>query len=88
MSYGVGYRHGSDLALLWLWSKPVTTAPVQPLAWEPPYAADAALKRQTNKQTKPSWACEASHGCAGGLWAFSALHTVMPVPLALAHPDS
>ena len=26
VSYGVGHRHGSDLALLWLWSRLVTTA--------------------------------------------------------------
>ena len=35
---GVGRRHGSDPALLWLWHRPVATAPIQPLAWEPPYA--------------------------------------------------
>ena len=28
-----------------------TTAPIRPLAWEPPYAAGAALKRQKTKQT-------------------------------------
>ena len=33
---------GSDPALLWLWRRPVATAPIQPLAWEPPYAAGAA----------------------------------------------
>ena len=52
MSCGVG---GSDPALLWLWRRPVATAPNGPLAWEPPYAAVAALekaKRQTNKQTR------------------------------------
>ena len=32
------------LALLWLWHGPVATAPVPPLAWEPPYATGAALK--------------------------------------------
>ena len=57
MSCGVGPSCGSDLALLWLWRRPVATAPFQPLAWEPPYAAGSALKRpktnkQTNKQTK------------------------------------
>ena len=36
MSYGVGCRLGSDLA--WLWHRPVATALIQPLAWEPPYA--------------------------------------------------
>ena len=43
-------RNGLDLALLWLWRKPAATAPIRHLAWEPPYAAGAALKRQ-NKQT-------------------------------------
>ena len=36
MSCGVGRRSGSDPALLWLWCKPVDTAPIRPLAWEPP----------------------------------------------------
>ena len=31
VSYGVGHRHGSDLALLWLWRRPVATAPIRPL---------------------------------------------------------
>ena len=45
----IGRRHGSDLALLWLWYRPVITAPIQPLAWEHPYAAGAALKRCKKK---------------------------------------
>ena len=44
MSCGVGCRHGLDMALLWLWSRPVATAPIGPLAWEPPFATDVALK--------------------------------------------
>ena len=45
-----------DLVLLGLWRRPAVTAPIGPLAWEPPYAAGAALKdektnKQTNKQT-------------------------------------
>ena len=32
--------------LLWLWCRLVATALIRPLAWEPPYAAGAALKRQ------------------------------------------
>ena len=35
MSYGVGHRRGSDLALMWLWCRPVATALIRPLAWEP-----------------------------------------------------
>ena len=39
-------------ALLWLWHRPVATAPIQPLAWEPPYATGAALKRQKKKRKR------------------------------------
>ena len=46
MSRGVGHRCGSDPVLLWLWCRPAAVAPVQPLAWEPPYAWGLALKRQ------------------------------------------
>ena len=44
VSCGVGRRRGLDPALLWLWL--AATAPTRPLAWDPPYAADVALKRQ------------------------------------------
>ena len=44
-----GRRQGSDPTLLWLWSRPAAVALIQPLAWEPPYAAGAALKRQKDK---------------------------------------
>ena len=39
-----------DLALQWLWHRPVTTALIQPIAWEPPYAASVALKRPKKKK--------------------------------------
>ena len=53
MSRGVDHRHGLDLALLWLWPRPAATAPVQPLAPEPPYTMGVALERQNKiKQTK------------------------------------
>ena len=44
MSCGVGCRRGSDPALLWLWCRLAATAPIKPLAWEPPYALGAALE--------------------------------------------
>ena len=44
VSCRVGHRHGSDLALLWLWHRTAAAAPIRPLAWEPPYTASAALK--------------------------------------------
>ena len=46
----VGRRCGLDLALRWLWCRPATVAPIQPLAWEPLYAASVALKKQASKQ--------------------------------------
>ena len=55
MSCGVGRRRGSDPALLWLWCRLVATAPIRPLAWEPPYAVGAAqemAKRQKKKKKK------------------------------------
>ena len=50
VSYGVGHRHSSDLALLLLWCRPASVAPISPLAWKPPYAAGAALKKIKKKE--------------------------------------
>ena len=47
---GVGCRRGSDPVLLWLWRRPVATAPILPLTWEPPCAAGAA--QRNSKKTK------------------------------------
>ena len=49
MSCAVSPRRGSGPKLLWLWHRPTATAPIRPLAWEPPYAVGAALKRQKGK---------------------------------------
>ena len=46
MSCGIGCRQGSDPALLWLWCRLAVVALIRPLAWEPPYAMGAALKRK------------------------------------------
>ena len=46
MSCGGGHRHGSDPALLWLWHRPAATAPIQPMAWELPYAIGVAFKKK------------------------------------------
>ena len=37
--------------MLWLWRRPVATAPIQPLAREPPYAAGAAQEIATTTTT-------------------------------------
>ena len=44
-----------DPELLWLWCRPMATAPIGLLAWEPAYAARVALekaKRQKKKKKK------------------------------------
>ena len=50
MNCGVDSRHGSDMVLLWLWHRPVDTALIRPLAWEPPFVVGAALKRQKTEK--------------------------------------
>ena len=55
MSCGVGCRHGSDPALLWLWCRPVAAAPIGLLAWEHPYAAGAALEKAKKDQKKKNF---------------------------------
>ena len=56
MSCGEGRRRSWDPALLWLWRRPVATAPIRPLAGEPPYAEGAAQEIATtttkDKKTK------------------------------------
>ena len=52
VSCGVGRRCGSDPVLLWLWCRTAAVALIQPLVWEPPYAAGTALKRQKEKKRK------------------------------------
>jgi len=54
VSCGVGRRCGLDPVLLWPWHRPVATAPIRPLAWEPPYAAGEALEKTKKTQTKPN----------------------------------
>ena len=49
MSCGVARRDGSNLAWLWLWQRLVAIALIPPLAWEPPYAVSAALKKDEKR---------------------------------------
>ena len=37
------------LGIAWLWCRPAAIAPIQPLAWELPYAAGEAIKRKKKK---------------------------------------
>ena len=50
VSWG-SHSRGSDPMLLWLWCRPAATAPIGPLAWEPPHAVGVALKGQNNNTT-------------------------------------
>jgi len=47
----LGHRQGLDPVLLWLWCRLAAAAPIQPPAWEFPYATGVALKR-TKEQKK------------------------------------
>ena len=49
-SCGIGRRRSQDLTLLWLWYRPAAAAPIQPLAWELPYASGAAPKEKKKKK--------------------------------------
>ena len=63
MSYDVGHRRSSDPELLWLWYRLAAAAAIQLLAWEPPYAMGAALKRPKKKKKKKKkkvWIAELS----------------------------
>ena len=51
-SCGVGRRHGSDPALLWLWYRLAAVALIHLLAWELPYTAPAALKKSKRIKIK------------------------------------
>ena len=35
-----------------VWRRLVATTPIRPLAWEPPYAAGAALEKKAKRQKK------------------------------------
>ena len=45
-------RSGSELMSLWLWCRLAAAAPIQPLAWELPYATQVVLKRRKKEERK------------------------------------
>ena len=49
MSRGMGRTHGLDSNLLWLWYRTAAVPPIQPLAWELPYAGMHQNKTKQNK---------------------------------------
>ena len=40
----------TNLVLLWQWHRPEAIVPIQPPAWEPPYAVGAALKKRMGRR--------------------------------------
>ena len=52
MSCGMGRKQGTDPMLLGLWCRPAAAAPIQPLAWELPYAIGVTLKSKKAKKEK------------------------------------
>ena len=38
--------------MLWIWHRPAAIALIRPLAWESPFVAGVALKRQKKKKKK------------------------------------
>ena len=44
-----------DLALQWLWRRPVATDLTGPLAWEPPRATGAAIKKDKKEDPTLLW---------------------------------
>ena len=58
MICAVGHRSSSDAALLWLWHRWATAAPIRPLAWEPPYAMGAAIDKAKRQKKNSQGAAE------------------------------
>ena len=94
---GLAVLRAKDPALLWgvvyvtdaariqrccLWFRPAATAPIQPLAWEPQYAASAAQKdnQQTNKQNP--------FKKKNGKWLFSHFKSVREFPSRFSGNES
>ena len=52
MSCSAGHSCSLDPALLWLWCRLATSAPIRPLAWELSYATCVALKKEKEKRNR------------------------------------
>ena len=65
MSCGVDRGGGSNPMWLWLWCRPAAAYPIQPLAWEPPYATGWPKKKTTQNTQKRKMVLPASSqpGC-------------------------
>ena len=64
MSCGVVCRRSLDPE--WLWPRPAAVAPIRPLAWEPPYAVGAGLRKGKTKKQKNNGLSMGSYCTAQG----------------------
>ena len=55
MSYGIGFRRGSDPQLLWLWCRLAAAALIRPLAWEPGCRYSHRKDKKTKKKKKKGY---------------------------------
>ena len=53
-----------DPELLWLWHRPAATAPIGPLAWEPPYATGVAPQKAKRQKKGRGEGRSSCHGSA------------------------
>ena len=82
MSCGIGCRCSSDPALLWLWCRPAATALIQPLAWEPPYAAGSGPRNgKKTKKKKKSVSVDIKN--VHNLWLSRWDHSIPPLSSSL-----
>ena len=73
-------QRGLDPPLLWLWRRTTAVAPIQPLAWEPLYASDVALKKKKKKKKSENekWKQNIFHKMEGNFYLSSKLENVFP----------
>ena len=52
VSRSIGHKCDLEPELLWLWYRLVAVVPIQPLAWELPYATGIVLEKREKKKKK------------------------------------
>ena len=72
--------------LLWLWCRLAATAPVGPLAWEPPYAEGSALKKTKKKKKKNEQMNEFCDGLKLNLFPNTKIGNTIYLDVATLYP--
>ena len=69
----------SEPMILWLWCRLTAAAPIQPLAWEPPYATSVALKKKKVKKNTHVWVNpQSSNPCCSRVNCNNDYHLIQP----------